>query len=369
VNDYCAGALDFLRHAYDPERALFSYSTRLYPDGSLVNDFAHPQTIRYTVNTFLGLSEAVRFGGPVDWVGDLGEAVRRFADVNRAELTSPADRGLLLVLLAEVEPDHPDVGPMLDAIAAAVADDRPSLDMQELAWMLWGAVATLGDARAERVAHRIFDLIRRRYVNQRTGLPRHTPARYRANIVSFGSLVYFLRATYEYGERFGDATARALFDGGVRKALAIQGPDGEWPWMIDNRTGVPIDLYPVFTVHQDSMAMLFLQPAAAAGIEGAEEAMALSYGWNHGRNELGESLVLDEPCRFVYRSIERDEGNARLRRYLRALGRPARDYPPRASSVRINRECRSYHLGWVLYTWSGAPAMPALPAEQSEVTA
>ena len=44
MNDYCAGALDFLRHAYDPERALFSYSTRLRPDGTLVNDFAHPQT-------------------------------------------------------------------------------------------------------------------------------------------------------------------------------------------------------------------------------------------------------------------------------------------------------------------------------------
>ena len=98
--------------------------------------------------------------------------------------------------------------------------------------------------------------------------------------------------------------------------------------------------------------------------------MARSFAWNLGRNELGESLVLDEPCRFVYRSIERDEGQPRLRRYLRALGRPARDsYPARAESVRINRECRSYHLGWVLFTWAGAPEMPALATELSEVTA
>src|SRR5438093_6782818 len=32
---------------------------------------------------------------------------------------------------------------------------------------------------------------------------------------------------------------------------SLQGPQGEWPWMIDVRSGNPLDVYPVFAVHQD----------------------------------------------------------------------------------------------------------------------
>ena len=39
MNDYCTQALEYLRLAYDPQRALFSYSTSLDRDGRIVNDF------------------------------------------------------------------------------------------------------------------------------------------------------------------------------------------------------------------------------------------------------------------------------------------------------------------------------------------
>ena len=26
----------------------------------------------------------------------------------------------------------------------------------------------------------------------------------------------------------------------------------------------------------------------------------------------------------------------------------------------VNRECRSYHLGWILYAWAGRPDQPRL---------
>jgi hypothetical protein len=42
----------------------------------------------------------------------------------------------------------------------------------------------------------------------------------------------------------------------------------------------------------------------------------------------------------------------RIRRYLRGLGSPPTTDPPRGRRLRINQECRSYHLGWVLYAWS-----------------
>ncbi len=65
-------------------------------------------------------------------------------------------------------------------------------------------------------------------------------------------------------------------------------------------------------------------------------------------------MILTEPYPWIYRSIERVERAPRIRRYLRGLGSPPTTDPPRASGrrLRINRECRSYHLGWVLYAWS-----------------
>jgi hypothetical protein len=354
VKEYCDGALEFLEHAYDPDRALFSYSTRVDAEGAPSNDFAHPQTMRYTINTLLGLVAARAQGITAAWLGDVDRAALEFVEQHYDALESEADLGLLLVLLARVEPEHPAVARAIGTVEQAIGrgDAARRFDMQDLAWMLWGAVATERDMRSEALAHRIFALIRDKFVHPASGLPRHRTAAYRRNIVSFGSLVYYLRSTFEYAERFDDVRARAMFVRGVERALAIQGPDGEWPWMLDVRTAVPFDLYPVFTVHQDSMAMLFLFPAAQLGLPGVEEAIARSLAWNHGRNELSTSLVRTEPFFRVYRSIERDEEHTRLRRYLRGIGPAARGYPARSRRIRVNDESRSYHFGWVLFAWS-----------------
>jgi hypothetical protein len=118
-------------------------------------------------------------------------------------------------------------------------------------------------------------------------------------------------------------------------------------------------MYPVFTVHQDSMAMLFLLPARDADID-VGAAIDDSLAWNFGRNQLGESLVSERPFQ-VYRSVERVGRLPRARRYARTLAHAAAGRPGGLASndsVRINRECRSYHLGWVLFAWAGRPGAP-----------
>ena len=74
--------------------------------------------------------------------------------------------------------------------------------------MLWGATAYPENAAAREVAERTFEFIRVLYTTP-SGLPRHSLARYRSHIVSFGSLVYYLRALHEYGS----AQARELWVG------------------------------------------------------------------------------------------------------------------------------------------------------------
>jgi hypothetical protein len=117
------------------------------------------------------------------------------------------------------------------------------------------------------------------------------------------------------------------------------------------RTGSVIDPYPIFSVHQDSMSMLFLHPAAEMKLPGAREAILRSCEWIVGRNELGRTMFEVEPF-SAFRSIERPGGNPRARRYLRAVVPWLRGPDFGTEKVRINPECRSYHLGWVLYVWA-----------------
>jgi hypothetical protein len=234
--------------------------------------------------------------------------------------------------------------PELGALAGA------ELEMQDVAWMLWGACAAAraGIAGAEQAADALLARILDDFVHPRTGLPRHSLRWYRRGIVSFGSLVYFLRAMHEAASTFDDERAARLFRNGVATALELQGPLGEWPWMIDVARARAFDRYPVFSVHQDSMSILFLRPAVEDGVAGAADAIRRSVRWVHGENELDLRFYLEEPFFFAYRAIERDEPWTKARRYGRWLARRT-DTP--ASRLRVNRECRSYHLGWILYAW------------------
>ena len=158
-------------------------------------------------------------------------------------------------------------------------------------------------------------------------LPRHSSTLYRRNVVSFGAIVYFLRAVYEHGRRTGDSWTRGLFRSGVEHMLAGQGPQGEWPWLYSVATGKPAELYPVYAVHQDSMAHLFLLPALDQGIPGVRPAIERSLAWCFGANELGEPMYVDDAVpRLPLDPAERPF--PRAGRYLRAVrgiatGRPA----------------------------------------------
>jgi hypothetical protein len=164
---------------------------------------------------------------------------------------------------------------------------------------------------------------------------------------------------HEYASLTGDAESEALFRNGVERTIDVQGRRGEWPWLFSVGSGRPVELYPVFAVHQDSMAMLFLLPALDAGLPSVREAIERSFAWVLGENELHEPMYAGDPFR-AYRSIERTDPFPRATRYVRALandvhGRTAG--PAGAGRVRVNPECRSYHLGWILYVWSRRTAL------------
>jgi hypothetical protein len=371
VSDLCEGAVAFLLNVYDEDAGLFPFSTRL-AEGRLVRDFAHPHTRRYTINSFLGLRRAALCEPSAPSPERVDAMIERFLERQFEKVSSRADLGLLALLLSERD-DH---GPRDEVLAqlAATASNVHALrasNLQELGWMLWGTsvAARTGAREAEAAAGRIFEVLCDDYVDDRTGLARHSRRLYRRGLVSFGSTVYFLRSMHEYAQLSGSDQAERLFVDGVSRVLGLQGPSGEWPWIISVGSARAVEFYPVFGVHQDSMAMLFLHPALDKDVPWTREAIERSFAWALGQNELGIPMLMSQP-HFAYRSIERAEPLGRELRYVRALtnimmGRSSR--VAMGTRVRINPECRSYHLGWILYAWAGRQDLPGTDGERLRV--
>ncbi len=116
-----------------------------------------------------------------------------------------------------------------------------------------------------------------------------------------------------------------------------------------------MDWYQVYSVHQDSMAMLFLLPAFDSGVEGAKDAICKSYKWLFGNNQLQKAIIQQNPF-FIYRSIKQKQFAERPVRIIKSvtnkiMGRNANLVNPQC--LEINEECRSYHIGWIIYAWAG----------------
>lgn len=361
-----SASVSLLESMYRPEDALFPFSTRLGARG-LEHTFEHRHTIRYTINTLLGVQRAAQSDGDDPFLQGTDGMVDRFLELHLGETGNPADLGLLLLLLAEGGRDEALLGDLIRRIGGTV-ERTPvgSFTIQDLGWMLWGAsvAARLGAPGAGNLADGLFAIVDESFVDRDSLLARHSLSRHRSRIVSFGGTVYFLRAAYEYAALTGESRPARLFENGVRAMVRIQGPQGEWPWMISVRTGIPLDFYPVFGVHQDSMAMLFLLPALDDGLVDVEEAIARSLAWSLGENELREPMYGGDRF-FAYRSIRREQRLFRQRRYARSLARALVDRPGSLTGgkgLMVNRECRSYHLGWILFAWAGRSDQPRLEA-------
>lgn len=342
---------------WNPELALFPFTTTVR-DGAYLHQYDHPLARRYTINTLLGLGAFARANPDVFAPAEVDSMTWTFWRRHQASVGSTGDLGLLLVHLSQNELDPRLVGEVLERLRSE-ADHLRRGNVQELSWILWGASCLAREHEtAASIARATLETILHDYAGT-AGLARHTTSRYRRNLVSFGSSVYYLRGLYEYGVAAEDEAVLDRFANGAKMLLAAQGPLGEWPWMFDVRTAQPTDFYPVFAVHQDAMAMLFLFPALALNIQGAQSAIERSLSWCFGENELGISMYKDTPF-VAHRSIERGERLSRLRRYARSVGHSptAAAATTGVANLRLNPECRSYHLGWMLFVWSASPKQP-----------
>ncbi len=185
---------------------------------------------------------------------------------------------------------------------------------------------------------------------------------YRSHIACFADQVYPIQALarLHLSGDGDDPGALAAARTTAEQICRLQGPDGQWWWHYDARTGKVVEGYPVYTVHQHAMAPMALLDLTEAGGGDFAEPIRRGLRWIEGPSELGpdgEAMVYDNEG-VTWRKVFRGDPRKVVRglhtvttKAVPGLKLPGVGavYRPRA----VDRECRPYEFGWLLFSWLG----------------
>lgn len=374
-------ALRTLPQAYLAGR--FAYTLAAGPDGQVLPRGA---STRDAIIAALGIAHlpeaqrrAVLAGQDCD---DLLGLLARQLD----QMTSRGDVALLCWALAQA--GHGELPLALSRLREldqpAIAGPRPDdqLDMASAAWIVTALVA----ARPLADVEQHLGGARSRLLTARRALFPHLASGqrpwYRAHLASFADQVYPVQALARLHASADDQEALDAANVVAGLICEAQGGAGQWWWHYDTRTGNVVECYPVYSVHQHAMAPMALLDLADAGGDSHADAVIAGLSWLSGPPESAESLVVDDPP-VIWRKVARDDRHKLARGLAMITSRAVpgwrapwldRAFPPGV----IDRECRPYELGWLLYAWlstrpkladqAGAVAQPepATPAGQAQ---
>jgi hypothetical protein len=183
---------------------------------------------------------------------------------------------------------------------------------------------------------------------------------YRAHVACFADQVYPIQALARLHRSGDDAEALRAAEACAAAICRAQGDGGQWWWHYDSRTGAVIEGYPVYTVHQHAMAPMALIDLAEAGGTRYDHEIRRGLAWITDPAELAtgdESMVGDDEG-VTWRKIFRGDPHKVVRglqtvttRAIPGLRIPGVGLVYKPTS--IDRECRPYEFGWLLFTWLG----------------
>lgn len=337
---------------YDPSDRMFVFRVRP-SDGGLVREGL---SRRYTAITAIGLavhdgaSEAVLGPGGIESVyGRILNDVGTVTNMGDVALTLWAGRAL----------KQTGLSPALDRLRALDPVQQPHPTV-EVAWAL-SSLCVDNDPMDARLRTDLANRLIQSFNAESAIFPHMLggASSGRSHVACFADLVYPMQALARYGALTGDQRALDAALRCARHTAASQGSAGQWWWHYDVRTGRVVEGYPVYAVHQDSMAPMALFEVAEATGANFDREIALGLSWLESSPELGGKSLIDSSAGIIWRKVARKEPN-KLSRYMQAaassvhpsLRAPGLDtiFPPET----IDFEDRPYHLGWVLYSWPAA---------------
>jgi hypothetical protein len=341
----------------------FVFTLRGQPDGrGGWRTAAAGRSLRYAAITALGASllgtdeQRVALAG--ESVGDLvGRLVGRLGGGGDQAVTSLGDAAL--ICWAAAETGHEGLPGALDRLAAMDPARGGAVFTVDASWVVSALAAAHSAGITSAGSH--YERARRRLVegHRPGGLFSHevggsglVPA-YRAHVGCFADQVYPIQAL----ARAGDDEAIKIAGITAERICAAQGDQGQWWWHYDSRTGGVVEGFPVYSVHQHAMAPMALFDLADAGGPRHDEEIVHGLRWMTNPAETTEPLILDD-LGVTWRKTSRNDPKKAVRgvRAMTTRVRPGlklspleRVFPP----VNVDRECRPYEFGWLLYTWLG----------------
>ncbi|WP_420079191.1 hypothetical protein ACN6AT_08985 [Streptomyces sp. JL4002] len=353
---------------YLPEAGTFAFTRAgtVAPDGSRLLELRGTST-RYAAITALG----ARFL-PEERQRTLfdGRSAEEFTGLLVERLPGVENLGdAALIAWAAAETGHPKLSDALDRVAALDLPGRPQYTV-EAAWVL----SALAAARPVTDVESRIPPARARLLSARTGRsplfahatgPGLVPG-YRSHVACFADQTYPLQALARLHASGDDPEALAAADACAARICDLQGDGGQWWWHYDSREGGVVEGYPVYSVHQHAMAPTALFDLAEAGGTDFGPHIRRGLRWMTEVPELAgpdgtpRERMIREDLGITWRKVYRGDPKKAVRaaRGLTAKVAPhARLAPldlvfrPRA----VDRECRPYEFGWLLFAWLGGP--------------
>jgi hypothetical protein len=347
-----------------PETERYSHRFRFDAEGG-INESIPESDAFYTLNCLLGLSSLADegFGGhPPGHIRDVFIGCCR-------EVSNPKVRiymfGMALWAGARLGIEPP--GELIDRVNALLADPAAvmRLKAQDVGMLISGAtaMAVREGGRWRAVAHDLAMHLQKDYFHPRTHLFSNQASGLRRPFSSFASQVYSTLAFYQFAEAFDADWALECAKKATATIIAKQGPRGEWGWFYYVPGGLVVDYYEIYSVHQHGMAPAFLHHAVTHDVPGARAALVKGFEWLFGGNEMKISMLRPAERMFYRSQVRKGELSSISGRAWRSavnmvLHRD--DAVERHGELVLREECRSYELGWILWSFGGRNDYPEL---------
>ena len=324
------------------------------------NESVPSSDVFYTLNVLLGFARVSRLPHGID----LADTFHR--NVSRVIAVPVPTYAYGMALWTAAELDLPVPEQVLAHIKSILADRRSwrAFRAQDLGMLLTGVVA---QARRDpkiwsATADALFAFLIERY-HSASGLFFDSAYGMRRRFGSFATQTYLTLACYAYGEFANNPNAIEMANLAVRKLIKLQGPNGEWPWFFHVPSATVVDFYEIYSVHQYGMAPAFLERAEQHGVAEARGALIKGFRWVLGENQLRRPMLVPELHLSIRSQVRKGELHTKALRIGRAvsnglLRRASGLIDP--ANVELRLECRSYELGWILWSFGRRADLPEL---------
>ena len=313
-------------------------------------------SVRYTLITLLGLIKANNAGYSITL--DINRIWKATLSELGSSSVTPGDIGLYLWVDSELNGENTEGLLHKLESSGGASGGWPSCIGMEIGWIIIGVVSAARKTEsptAVKILKKLVKMFCNQYSSDSGLLYRFRKSHPISRFSNFATQIYNVYSLSYAAEYLGDERLLAMARQIADRLLDLQLPCGGWPWLYDAERGAVVERYEIFSVHQDGMApMSLLKLSEVSGEAKYAQAAFKGLDWLYSNNELNFNMI-DEKQGLIYRSIRRRKPFNELIKVTNAclsILKVPSDVA-KGRFLEINPTCRSYHLGWLLFAWSG----------------